>query len=55
MMHVAGGRVCGEHMPRSLSAYWRRLEGHSISHEAVGPPGRRDSQMTLAKTLIDWA
>lgn len=46
MMHVAGGQVRGEHMPRSLWAYWRRLEGHSISHEAVGPLGPRDSQMT---------
>ena len=39
MMHVAGGRDCSEHMLRSLLAFWRRLEGQSISHEAVCPQG----------------
>lgn len=39
MMHAASGRVCSEHMLRSLLVFWRRFVGQSISHEAVCPQG----------------
>lgn len=38
-MHVAGGGVWSKHMPKSLLAFERKLEGQSISHEAVRPQG----------------